>query len=242
MPDLRRGDASIHYDVEGDGPTLFLTHGFSSSGQAFAGNVPVFVDAGQRVITWDLRGHGQTDAGIDPSEYTVPRALGDMESLLDVTGADRAILGGHSLGGFLSLAFHIAHPERVAGLILLDTGPGYRDDEARAGWNRFVDREAAQLAAAHGDAAARRMMLTADGILKQHDASVIESLPTIRVPTLVVVGEKDKPFRGGSSYMAGKIPDATLVVIDGAGHSPNVTHAEAFEQAVLEFLTRIEVR
>ena len=89
---------------------------------------------------------------------------------------------------------------------------------------------------------ARRMMLTAEGVLKQHDGSVIESLPTIDVPTLVVVGENDKPFRGGSSYMAGKIPGARLVVIDGAGHSPNVTHADAFEGAVLEFLAGIEVR
>ena len=138
------------------------------------------------------------------ARYTVPLALGDMAALLDVEGADGAILAGHSLGGYLSLSFHIAHPERVKALVLIDTGPGYRDDKARAGWNRFVDRGAGELAAAHGDAAAARMMLTAEGILKQHDARVIESLPSIDVPTLVIVGENDEPFRGGSCLHGGE--------------------------------------
>ena len=68
---------------------------------------------------------------------------------------------------------------------------------------------------------------------------MIESLPEIDVPVLVVVGERDKPFRSGSAYMAEKIVDAELVVIDGAGHSPNVTHREEFDRCVTEFLARV---
>ncbi len=125
--------------------------------------------------------------------------------------------------------------------MLIDTGPGYRDDKARAGWNRFVDRDASRLAAVHGEAAAARMMLTAEGILKQHDASVIESLPAIDVPTLVIVGEKDDAFLGASQYMAAKIAGAELVVIEGAGHSPNVSHRDAFDAAVVRFLATVKV-
>jgi pimeloyl-ACP methyl ester carboxylesterase len=240
MPFVDRDGASIHYEATGEGPLVLLTHGFSSSADAFTRNIPAIVAAGFRVVTWDLRGHGATDAGDDPSAYTVPLALGDMAALLDVEEAPAAILGGHSLGGYLSLSFRIAHPERVDALVLIDTGPGYRDDTARAGWNRFVDRGARELAAVHGDAAAARMMLTAEGILKQHDASVMESLPSIDVPTLVIVGENDEPFRGGSAYMAAKITDAQLIVIDGAGHSPNVTHREQFDAAVGKFLAGLE--
>ena len=89
MPFLDRDGASIHYEAIGDGPLVLLTHGFSSSGDAFAGNLAAIVDAGFRVVTWDSRGHGATDAGDDPSAYTVPLALGDMAALLDVEGADR---------------------------------------------------------------------------------------------------------------------------------------------------------
>jgi pimeloyl-ACP methyl ester carboxylesterase len=239
MPRLDRHDALIHYDVRGDGPVVLLTHGFSSSGDAFAGNAAAIVNAGCRLVTWDLRGHGRTDAGTDAESYTVSRVLGDMAALLDHVGADRAVVGGHSLGGYLSLAFRIAHPDRVEGLILLDTGPGYRDDTARAGWNRFVDKEVRRLADEQPGIESAGWTLTAENILKQHDASVIESLPAIDVPVLVIVGEKDKPFRGGSAYMADKIPDAELVVIDGAGHSPNVTHKEEFDRCVTKFLARV---
>ena len=57
---------------------------------------------------------------------------------------------------------------------------------------------------------------------------------------LVIVGEKDEPFLAGSSYMASKIADAELIVIEGAGHSPNISHRDAFDAAFVEFLARLE--
>jgi pimeloyl-ACP methyl ester carboxylesterase len=78
-------------------------------------------------------------------------------------------------------------------------------------------------------------------VLTQSDASVVDSLPSIAVPVLVIVGEKDKPFLAGSSYMAEKIPDAELVVIPGAGHAPNVTHTAEFDARLRTFLDRLEV-
>jgi pimeloyl-ACP methyl ester carboxylesterase len=218
---------------------LLLTHGFSSSGDAFSGNAAAIVAAGFRLVTWDLRGHGRTTAATDADAYTVGRVLDDMVALLDEVSADRAIVGGHSLGGYLSLAFRIAHPEQVAALVLLDTGPGYRDDAAREGWNRFVDKEVQRLDEEQPGTESEGWTRTAERILKQHDGSVIESLGAIDVPVLVIVGEKDKPFRGGSAYMAEKIPDAELVVIAGAGHSPNVTHREEFDRCVTKFLARV---
>ena len=75
MPFLDRDGASIHYEAIGDGPLVLVTHGFSSSGDAFAGNLPAIVDSGFRVVTWDLRGHGATDAGDDPRAlHRPPRA------------------------------------------------------------------------------------------------------------------------------------------------------------------------
>ena len=80
----------------------------------------------------------------------------------------------------------------------------------------------------------------ARGILTQHDATVIDSLRHIVVPTLVIVGENDKPFVGASQYMAHKIPHARLTVIEGAGHAPNVSHRDQFDAALGGFLDELE--
>ena len=73
-------------------------------------------------------------------------------------------------------------------------------------------------------------------MLTQHDSHVIDGLPTISAPTLVVVGADDAPFVKGSDYMAGKIPHAELVVIDGCGHAPPITHPEPFNTALGAYL------
>ena len=176
-----------------------------------------------------------------------------MAALLDAVGAERAVIGGHSLGGYLSLAFHLAHPERVAALVLIDTGPGYRNDDGRAKWNRMAEAYAADLderglapsaqrgAAPLGPPRRRRSRPRRPPDPHPADAAVLESLPAIAVPALVIVGEKDKPFLAGSRYMAAKIPDATLVVVPGAGHAPNVTHTAEFDAHVRTFLDRLEV-
>jgi pimeloyl-ACP methyl ester carboxylesterase len=76
-------------------------------------------------------------------------------------------------------------------------------------------------------------------MLAQRDARVINSLPAIAVPALVVVGSEDKPFMAASDYMAAKIPGAAKVVIPGAGHAANIDQPEAFNEAVLGFLDRL---
>ncbi len=77
---------------------------------------------------------------------------------------------------------------------------------------------------------------TARHVLTQHDSHVIDGLATITAPTLVVVGADDAPFVKGSHYMADKIPNADLVVIDGCGHAPPITHPQPFNAALRTFL------
>src|ERR1700761_4722674 len=134
MPLLDRDGVKIHYDVEGAGPALILTHGYSSTGDMWAGQVPVLKDD-FTVITWDMRGHGRSDYPEDQAAYSEEATVADMAALLDAVGAKDAIVGGLSLGGYMSLAFHRAHPDRTRALLIIDTGPGYKKDEARDGWN-----------------------------------------------------------------------------------------------------------
>ena len=80
------------------------------------------------------------------------------------------------------------------------------------------------------------LALAARGMLTQRDAGVISSLPSVAVPSLVVVGADDTPFLAASDYMAAKIPGARKVVIPAAGHGVNLDQPQAFNTAVLEFL------
>jgi pimeloyl-ACP methyl ester carboxylesterase len=252
MAELDRDGVSIHYDVKGDGPAVLLTHGFTATSHMFGLTAEALQDDFQ-IITWDIRGHGRSDSPDDQARYTVPLAVEDMVAVLDAAGADAAVVGGHSLGGFLSLELHLAHPDRVRGLVLIDTGPGYRSDDARQGWNDRAERTAARLEERGLDAlgsssevdatrhphGAAGLARAARGILTQRDGRVIESLPSISVPTLIVVGDQDEPFLAGSGYMAKKIPGAELVVIDGAGHAPMIDQPAAFTATLHEFLRTV---
>ncbi|MFC3069321.1 alpha/beta fold hydrolase [Phenylobacterium soli] len=249
MPKLERDGVQLYYEVHGEGPALLLTHGFSATSQMWKGQIDTLAPHFQ-VITWDMRGHGQSDYPADPKAYSEEATVADMAALLDRVGARTAVVGGLSLGGYMSLAFHRRHPERVRGLLIIDTGPGYKNDEARAGWNanaiaraeRYDEKGLGDLskasaevqAAHHRDATG--LAHAARGMLTQRDAQVIESLPAIAVPTIVIVGENDTPFLAASDYMAAKIPGAKKAVIPNAGHAANIDNPKAFNAALLDFL------
>lgn len=238
----------IHSEATGAGPAVLLTHGFAASSHMFVSTVPALAPD-HTAIVWDMPGHGRSAAPDDPAQYSTEGFLEHMLALIDAAGADRAVVLGHSLGGFLSLECALAHADRVAGVVLVDTGPGYRNDAARDGWNEMatdyaVNLEAKGLEGLRGGAelskgvhsSAVGLAHTARNVLTQRDSHVIDGLPTIAAPTLVVVGSDDAPFVKGSHYMAGKIPNAELVVIDGCGHAPPVTHPEPLNAALRTFL------
>lgn len=250
MPKLNRDGVELYYEVHGDkGPVILLTHGYSATSQMWKGQVePLSKD--HRLVIWDMRGHGRSDSPDDPRLYSEPATVADMAALLDEVGAKTAIVGGLSLGGYMSLAFNRFHPDRVEALLIIDTGPGYKNDEAREGWNktslatarRYETEGLAVLSAGSAErrtathTSAQGLANAAKGMLTQRDAGVITSLPDVKVPSIVIVGSEDKPFLAASDYMAAKIPGAKKAVIDGAGHAANIDKPEAFNEALLGFL------
>jgi pimeloyl-ACP methyl ester carboxylesterase len=164
-----------------------------------------------------------------------------MSALLDLVRAPSAVIGGLSLGGYMSLAFHRVQPERTRALLIIDTGPGYRSTEARETWNRSALKTAARFETRgleaqteHRDASG--LALAARGLLRQRDAKVIDSLPAINVPSLIMVGADDEAFLAPANYMAAKIPGAKLATIPDAGHFANLDNPAAFNAALLAFL------
>ena len=136
----------IHAEVTGEGPVVVLTHGFAATSQMYAATVPALA-TDHTVIALDLPGHGRSEVSADPADYSVASFVDAILDAVDGTGAERAVFVGHSLGGYLSLELALSHPDRVRGLVLYDTGPGYRNDEARDGWNRMATKYAEQLEA-----------------------------------------------------------------------------------------------
>ncbi len=248
-----RGDIRIRYSVAGEGQgalPLLLTHGFSASSAMWEPNLAE-LSAARRVVTWDIRGHGRTVVPANPELYSQDASVEDMAAVLDVCGIQRAAIGGLSLGGFLSLAFYNRFPERVRALLLFDTGPGYRNDDGRQGWNNYALSQAERFERVglealgnspevqHGDHDPTGLALAARYILTQHGPEVIESLGSVAVPTLVLVGELDKPFLKAADYMARHIPGAKKVVLPGAGHAANIDQPGGFNQAVEGFLASL---
>ena len=251
MATLNRDGVKIHYEVHGKGPTILLSHGYSSTCRMWDGQVAALKDRYQ-VIVWDMRGHGESDYPKDPALYSEGLTIGDMRVLLDVVGADKAIVAGLSLGGYMSLAFHASHPDRVRALMLFDTGPGFKKDEARAKWNESAQARVARLDAEglkalnqsdevkltrHRDASG--LAGAARGMLAQKNDRVIQSLDNIKVPTLVLVGANDTNFLAATDYMAAKIKGSTKAVIPDAGHAANLHQPALFNQAVEAFLAKL---
>jgi pimeloyl-ACP methyl ester carboxylesterase len=229
MPKINRDGVNIYYEVHGAGPVVLLTHGYSATSQMWKGQIEA-IGKDHTLVIWDMRGHGQSDYPEDQSLYSEEATVGDMAAILNAVGA------------YMSMAFHLKHPERVKALLIIDTGPGYKSDAAREGWNANALKTAARYeanglgglasgsvemrTAQHRDATG--LARAARGMLTQRDARVISSLPDIKVPAIVVVGADDTPFLNASDYMAAKIPGAKKVVIPNAGHAANIDQPAAF--------------
>jgi pimeloyl-ACP methyl ester carboxylesterase len=252
MTKLTRGGVTLYYETHGEGPVILLTHGYSATSQMWRGQIEP-LSRRHKLVIWDMRGHGQSDYPADPAAYSEAATVADMAAILDAVGAERAVIGGLSLGGYMSLAFHRDHAARTRALLIIDTGPGFKKDEARQAWNataletakRFDTEGLKSLQSLSKERAtsshrsADGLALAARGMLTQRDASVIESLPGIKVPSLVVVGADDKPFLVASDYMAAKIPNAEKVVIPAAGHAANLDQPKAFNDAIGRFLDKL---
>lgn len=251
MPYLSRDGVKIYYEVHGDGPPLILSHGYSSTSAMWKGQIAA-LSQNFKLIIWDMRGHGNSDYPSDQTLYSEAHTVEDIAAILDeVNGpGSNAIVGGLSLGGYMSLAFYRVHSDRVRALLIIDTGPGFKKDSARDQWNKTAHATAKRFeseglsvlqnaspersSVTHRDA--KGLALAARGMLAQRDSNVMDSLSSIKAPSLVIVGADDTPFLAASEYMSKKIPGARKVVVPRAGHAVNIDNSEGFLEAVAPFL------
>lgn len=220
----------VHTDISGndDGVPVVCTHGIGADLHTFD-RLAELLAPHHRVVRWDLPGHGRSEAPTDPAAYERDLVLADFDDVVEVAGGP-PILVGHSLGGYLTLAWAITRPGRAAGLCAVATGPGFRDATKRAGWNDMVRRNAHRFGV--NDAAA--------GLNLQHDDLVIANLGRLDLPVELVVGDADNgALVAGMSYIEAKVSDATLTVVTGGEH---LTHEADGAETVAAAVRRLAHR
>ena len=248
----------------GDRP-LVLVHGFTGSRDDFADVVADLADLGRLVLV-DQRGHGGSS---NPGRgYDFDQLVADLLAFFDAAGIARADLLGHSLGGMVALRFALAHPARVASLILMDTSARsippiaaalsrMLDAVRRHGMERLVAGVGTMTLAGEDLDVARvegedRFRARARAKLEAMDPqaflalvpalaehpSIAGRLGDIRCPTTVLVGERDLPFLPTSDELVRGIADARLVVVPGAGHSAQKSGRAAWVAAVRAHVLR----
>jgi pimeloyl-ACP methyl ester carboxylesterase len=137
--------AKIFWTAEGSGPPLLLSSASFSTHLHWSGQVPALARFA-RVVTWDYRGHGLSDAPEEPARYSLAQVVEDLRHVHDAAvGGEPAFVAGLSVGGIVSLAYAQAHRERVKALLLFNTGPGFKNPEALAQWQSMLERAAAKM-------------------------------------------------------------------------------------------------
>lgn len=247
----------LHYRDTGrvDAPAIVFINSLGTDLRVWDPVVPGLADK-YRIVLYDKRGHGLSDAPQGP--YAMADQVADLAGLMDARGIDKAVICGLSVGGLIAQGFAAAHPERVRGLILSGTAARIGDAERwdtltatirHGGIDAVADTILARWFPADfhkdnpGEIAAWRNMLTrtpVDGYLGTvgtlRDTDLTNAVKQIAVPTLCLVGDQD-----GSTPpevvqgLADLIPGAELEVIENTGHLPGVVRPDAVAEAILRF-------
>jgi 3-oxoadipate enol-lactonase len=265
MPDHESNDFTLAYQDSCSGPTLLLIHGFPLNSSLWESQIEDLSDSA-RVLAPDLRGYGLSEA--TPPPYSMEMMADDCMGLLDSLGVQEpVIVCGLSMGGYVAFEFYRRFPKWVAGLILVATRAGADDEAGRAGRDRMIadvrergvepvvkamlpkllapdnyerNEQLVSFVREMIESSSPKGMIGALEAMKSRPDST-PTLPEITVPVLVVHGEDDQIIPvAEAEAMCDAISGAELEVLPGAGHLPNLEQVDAFNEAVWDFLLRLE--
>ena len=257
MPNALINGVTLHYEDTGsDLPAVVLSHGFLMDHEMFAPQVAALRST-HRVVTWDERGFGGTLAN---EEFTYWDSAKDVLGLMDLLGIDSAVIGGMSQGGFLSLRVALTAPERVRGLILLDTQAGLEEPGSDDGYMLMhdtwmehgpgpVQEFIASLILGPGEWPewfAKWAVLNKESFSRAfrcllHRDDITSRLGSISCPALVVHGDADVaiPLSKAEALRDGLGGKVQYVVVPGGPHAANLTHPEPVNAAITQFLATL---
>lgn len=246
-----------------DGPAVVLIHGLGLSRRIFDDVVSSFTDAGWRVVTYDLFGHGESAPA--PSEVTLTLLAEQIIELLDHLEMARAAVVGFSIGGMINRRLARDHGDRVTSLVIWNS-PHDRGVEAQTQVEARAAKVVEEGAMATMDSALGRWFtpghlterpdhedlvsnwrsqvdLTsyagAAWVLANGVVELTVPTPVINHPTLVMTGENDTGSTPAMAYaIAAQIPGAETIVVEGLQHLGLMEDPSAFVTPTLDFLTR----
>jgi pimeloyl-ACP methyl ester carboxylesterase len=260
MPHAEVNGQRLYYeDSGGDGPAVVFSHGLFMDHEMFAPQVEALRDR-YRCITWDERGHGETGDATGP--FTYWDSADDVVALLAALEISRAVFAGMSQGGFLSLRAALSHPAAVRALILIDTQAGVEDPERLPYYQALLERWLTQgadqelmdivagliMGPGYDGTAAwqdKWRQITNDNLLQLFTTlasreEIYDRLAEIDVPAIVIHGAQDASIPLPiAQRMADGLPAAEMLVVPGAGHAANLTHAEVVTPAIEAFLAAL---
>lgn len=267
MGTVRANNVTLHYVSMGEGEAVVFLHGFTGSHEDWRNQMEAIKDR-FRAIALDLRGHGQSEAPKSEEGYSIYLNCTDVLGLLDHLGIKRCCLVGHSMGGFTALQFALDHPNRLCGLVLVDTSsgewdvePGYAELRAKLGEiaqtegleaafeydaaNNPVWVERFKVQPAHREVVRRKTLNTSVEAYTYVPRSfakwqpVTHRLNEITVPTIIFCGENDAGFIRPTKILAERIPGAERVVVPAAYHNPHEENPDYFNEHFVRFLTQV---
>ncbi len=267
MPIVSINNVRLFYEQMGEGNTVVFLHGYTGSIKDWSKQIPV-ASTLYETLAIDHRGHGKSEAPENEEAYSIKTFSEDIHELLLALKIDKCCLVGHSMGGFMALQFVLDHPDMVKALVLIDTSsgewevaPGYA--ELRKKLDELARTKGLEAAfeydAAHNpmrierykkhpeqrEVAKKRIMGTSvDGYIYVARSfgkwkPVTKRLHEINVPTLIFLGEEDKPFFRASQILNNSIRNSEYVMVPLAGHSPHEDAPEYINERLMKFLSQI---
>lgn len=257
----RVNGTEIAFDLYGEvgRPWVVLVHGFPFARAYWDGQVAALRDR-YRVLTWDLRGLGESAMG--PLPQPLEAYVDDLFGLMEALGVERPALVGLSMGGYIALRAVERAPQRFRALVLCDTRSAPDDDAGKlaraagikalhaSGREEFLAAMLPKLFHDPASPAARGLL----ALMHRNDPAAMANalaamqgrtdttpaLASFALPTLVLVGRDDTLTPPAlSESLAARIPGAELAILDGAGHCSNLEAPEAFNAALATFLDRV---
>ncbi len=264
MPHAQINGIQIHYREAGQGFPIVLIHGFTGNLRNWAFQIPVLTRE-LRTVSMDLRGHGHSDKPTRAEEHALELMADDVYALIQYLGIGECHLAGHSMGGAIAQRIILSHPQPFRALVLVDTAAEVPDGLRTQERARLVEiaREQGMEAVfeeqlrANPNADQLRAqpafleMWRQQFLLTSREAyiycaqalasreSILDRLPAIGVPTLIICGENDEPFVGPSRRIHERIAGSELAMIKGAGHTPQMERTEEFNRVLADFLSRV---